>query len=71
MLTNRTLARINDRPREVARLPFLAVGGGTLVLAVLAAMMYVSGILPSFAVLAVVGGALYSPSCFTLRRRRR
>jgi DnaJ domain len=56
MLTNRTLARINDRPREVARLPFLAVGGGTLVLAVLAAMMYVSGILPSFAVLAVVGG---------------
>ena len=53
MLTNRTLARINNRPREVSRLPLLAVGGGTLVLA---ALLYVFGILPSFAILAVVGG---------------
>ena len=30
MLTNRTLARINNRPREVDRLPLLAVGGGML-----------------------------------------
>ena len=43
MLTNRTLARINNRPREVGRLPLLAVGGGTLVLA---ALLYVFGILP-------------------------
>ena len=53
MLTNRTLARINNRPREVGRLPLLAVGGGTLVLA---ALLYVFEVLPSFAILAVLGG---------------
>src|SRR5215212_11849181 len=53
MLSNRTLARINNRPRKVSRLPLLAVGGGTLVLA---ALLYVFGILPPFATLAVVGG---------------
>lgn len=56
MLTNRTLARINNRPRKVNRLPLLAVGGGTLVLAVLAALLYVFEFLPSYAVLAVIGG---------------
>src|SRR5829696_640620 len=55
MLTNRTLARINKRPREVSRLPLLAVGGGTLVLA---ALLYVFGILPLLATLAVMGGGL-------------
>ena len=53
MLTNRTLARINDRPRKVNRLQLLVVGGGTLVLAALA---YVFGMLPPFAILAFVGG---------------
>src|SRR5215212_344312 len=53
MLTNRTLARINNRPRKVSRLPLLAVGGGTLVLA---ALLYASEILPSFAILGVLGG---------------
>ena len=53
MLTNRTLTRINDRPRKVNRLPLLAFGGGTLALA---AMLYVVEILPSLGVLAVVGG---------------
>ncbi len=53
MLTNRTLARINNRPREVGRLPLLAVGGGTLVLA---ALLYVFEVLPAFAILAVLGG---------------
>ena len=53
MLTNRTLARINNRPRKVSRLPLLAVGGGTLVLA---ALLYVFEVLPSFAILAVLGG---------------
>src|SRR5215217_152938 len=53
MLTNRTLARINNRPREVGRLPLLAVGGGALVLA---ALLYVFGFLSSFATLAVIGG---------------
>src|SRR5215217_4415744 len=56
MLTNRTLARINNRPREVSRLPLLAAGGGTLVLAVLSALLYISEVLPSFAILAVLGG---------------
>jgi hypothetical protein len=55
MLTNRALARINNRPREVARLPLLAAGGGTLVLA---AFLYVFGILPPLAVLAVAGGGV-------------
>jgi len=56
MLTNRTLTRINNRPREVSRLPFLAVGGGTLVLAVLSALLYVFEFLPSYAIVAVIGG---------------
>src|SRR5215204_2018075 len=55
MLTNRTLARINNRPRKVNRLPLLAVGGGTLVLA---ALLYASEILPSFAILGVLGGGV-------------
>src|SRR5215208_2477575 len=55
MLTNRTLARINNRPRKVSRLPLLAVGGGTLVLA---ALLYASEILPSFAILGVLGGGV-------------
>src|ERR671939_177880 len=53
MLTNRTLARINNRPREVGRLPLLALGGGTLVLV---APLYVFEILPPLAALAVLGG---------------
>jgi hypothetical protein len=56
MLTNRTLARINNRPREVGRLPLLAAGGGGLVLA---GLLYAFGILPPLVDLAViVGGAL-------------
>src|SRR5829696_1709051 len=58
MLTNRTLARINNRPRKVNRLPLLTVAGGTLVLAVLAALLYVFEFLPSFAILAVLGGGI-------------
>jgi hypothetical protein len=53
MLTNRTLARINNRPREVNRLLLLAVNGGTLVLA---ALLHVYEVLPSFAILAILGG---------------
>src|SRR5215210_2309708 len=53
MLTNRTLARVNNRPRKVGRLPLLAIGGGTLVLA---ALLYMSEVLPSIAILAVLGG---------------
>jgi DnaJ domain len=56
MLTNRTLTRINNRPRKVGRLPLLAVGGGTLVLAVPSALLYFVEALPPFAVLALVGG---------------
>jgi hypothetical protein len=56
MLTNRTLKRINDRPREVSRLALLTAGGGTLVLAVLAALLYLIETLPAFAALAVFGG---------------
>jgi hypothetical protein len=58
MLTNRTLARINNRPREVGRLRLLAAGGGTLVLV---APLYVSEILPPLTALAVLGvGALFT-----------
>jgi len=53
MLTNRTLARINNRPRKVSRLPLLGAFGGTLVLA---ALLYAFEVLPSFAILAVIGG---------------
>ena len=45
MLTNRTLARINNRPRTIGRLTLLAVGGGTLILS---ALLYAFGILPPF-----------------------
>ena len=53
MLTNRTLARINNRPREVDRLPLLAAGGGVLVLG---ALLYAFGILSPLANLGVLGG---------------
>jgi hypothetical protein len=53
MLTNRILARINNRPREVGRLPLLAAGGGILVLA---ALLYAFEILSLLVLLAVVGG---------------
>src|SRR5215203_2966032 len=53
MLTNRTLARINNRPRKVNRLPLLAAFGGTLALTTL---LYVREVLPPFATLAVLGG---------------
>ena len=56
MLTNRTLARINNRPRKVSRLPLLAVAGGTLVLGILAALLYIVEFLPSLAILVVLGG---------------
>src|SRR5215213_11384244 len=57
MLTNRTLAHINNRPREVSRLPLLAAGGGVLVLG---ALLYAFGILPPLTILAVLGcGALF------------
>src|SRR5215211_4294160 len=55
MLTNRTLARINNRPRKISRLLLLAVVGGTLILA---ALLYASEILPSFAILGVLGGGV-------------
>jgi hypothetical protein len=55
MLTNRALARINNRPRKIGRLPLLAVGGGTLVLA---ALLYFFEVLPAFATLAVLGGGV-------------
>src|SRR5918993_3600181 len=55
MLTNRSLARINTRPRKGNRLPLLVVGGGTLVLA---ALLYIFEVLPSFALLAVLGGGV-------------
>src|SRR5215213_10033485 len=55
MLTNRTLTRINNRPREVGRLPLLAASGGALILA---ALLYVFEVLPSFAVLAVLSGGV-------------
>src|SRR5215212_9363017 len=55
MLSNRTLARINKRPREVGRLPLLALGGGTMIVA---ALLYVFEVLPVFAVLAVLGGGI-------------
>src|SRR5215217_2467281 len=55
MLTNRTLAQINNRPRKVSRLPLLAVLGGTLILV---ALLYASEILPSFAILGVLGGGV-------------
>src|ERR687889_35723 len=55
MLTNRTLTRINNRSRKVNRLPLLAVGGGTLILA---ALLYASEILPTFAILGVLGGGV-------------
>src|SRR5215203_5818784 len=55
MLTNRTLTRINHRPREVSRLTLLAGSGGALILA---ALLYMFEVLPSFAVLAVLSGGV-------------
>jgi hypothetical protein len=51
MLTRGALQRINNRPRSVSRLPILAVGGGSVVLA---ALLYVLEVSPTFAPLAVL-----------------
>jgi hypothetical protein len=68
MLNNRTLARINNRPRKVGRLPLLAAGGGTLILA---ALLYVFEVLPSFATLAVIGGgALLVPLLYVTKKAK-
>src|SRR5215207_270419 len=56
MLTNRTLSRINNRPREVNRRPLFVVGAGTLAVTALAALAFALGMLPYFAPLAVLGG---------------
>src|SRR5215211_3048868 len=53
MLNNMTLARINNRPRRVGLLPLLGAFGGTLLLA---ALLYAFEVLPSVAILAVLGG---------------
>jgi hypothetical protein len=55
MLTNRTLARISNRPRKVNRLPLLASLGGTLILS---ALLFVLEVLPPTVILAVLGGGL-------------
>src|SRR5215203_4124138 len=55
MLTNRTLTRVNNRPRSVNRLPLLAAGGGVLLLV---ALLYAFAILPPPAVLALAGGGV-------------
>jgi hypothetical protein len=56
MLTRATLQRIDNRPRTVNRLPLLAAGGGSLVLA---ALLFVLKVLPTLAILSILlGGAL-------------
>jgi hypothetical protein len=71
MLTNKTLARINSRPRKVDRRPLLVVGAGTLTISVLAAMAYVFGMLPYFAPLAVlVGGVLLALAIYARQKSR-
>jgi len=66
MLTNRTLARINNRPREVGRLPLLAVGGGVIILA---ALLYVYEVFPPLATLAVIGGGALLVLLLYLRQK--
>src|SRR5215204_4625949 len=55
MLTNSALARINNRPREIGRVPLLALGGGTLVLC---AILYVLKVLPPLTTLSILGGGV-------------
>jgi hypothetical protein len=68
MLSNRTLGRINNRPRRINRLPLLAVGGGALILA---ALLYAFEALPSFAVLAVLGGGGLLALLLSVRQKAR
>ena len=55
MLTGRTIARINNRPRGVSRLPLLAIGGGTVAVA---ALLYALLALPLPALASLAVGAL-------------
>jgi DnaJ like chaperone protein len=70
MLSSRTLARINNRPRKVDRGPLLVLGAATLAVTALAAMAFAFGMLPYFAVLAVLGaGALLALVPYVRQRR--
>ena len=55
MLTRRTLARINARPRKINRLPLAAIGAGSLVLG---AILFVLASSPLIALAALLAGAL-------------
>src|SRR5215207_5910479 len=68
MLTRGALQRINNRPRRVSRLPLVAVGGGSVVLA---ALLYVLDVLPTFAPLAVLlAGALGIVGVYRIEKAR-
>src|SRR5215212_3710219 len=54
MLTRKTLKRINERPRQVNRLPLAVIGGGSVVLAALLAVMTSSLLV---GLVALAGGA--------------
>jgi hypothetical protein len=66
MITNRTLQRINNRPRNQGRISLLAVGGGAFVLA---ALLYVLELLPTFAAFAVVVCGLLLVLLLYMRQR--
>jgi hypothetical protein len=69
VLTNRTLARINNRPREVGRRPLVVVGAGTLAVTALAALAFALGMAPYFAPLAVLGGGAVLALLLYLRQK--
>jgi len=60
MLTRKTLKRVNERPRQVNRLPLVAIGAGALVLAGLLVLL-ASSLLAGLVVIVagVAGGAVY------------
>ena len=60
MLTRKTLKRINERPRQVNRLPLAMIGGGSVVLAALLAVLTSSLLVGLVAIAAGAAGVLVS-----------
>jgi hypothetical protein len=68
MLTNRTLTRINNRPRKINRLPLLLVGGVSVTVS---ALVYVFELLPALGLLGtILAGALATLGVYKMEKAK-
>src|SRR5215213_8771754 len=67
MLTRRTLARLNERPKEINRLPLMVIGAVSLALG---GALYILASSPLLAVAALAAGALGVLGAYMAQRAR-